>query len=301
VHGYNNSFEDAARRTAQLAYDMDFDGTPIMFAWPSQASLTAYAADEAVTDVSALRMVQFLQTVVAQSGAAHIHLLAHSMGNRVLIGALSRFLQATAASAAAATTARPAFGQIVFTAPDVDRAYFVATAESLRGSAERLTLYASESDYALRMSTLMHDAPRAGAAGSTVIRMSGLDTIDMSGVPADVLGHNYFAANGGAVFDLLHMIWRDDDPGSPQRCGRRVDGAGTPVLWRFDVDKCKGDLLLEAAVLLKQLHDVAQAQIIEQLRTQIGAFANPADQEQGRLLLRDVSQLLGSPASTAAP
>ena len=297
VHGYNNSFEDAARRTAQLAYDMDFDGTPIMYAWPSQASLTAYAADEAATDVSALRMLQFLQTVMTQSGAAHVHLVAHSMGNRVLIGALTRFLQASALPAGTPAAGNTAFGQVVFTAPDVDRAYFVAATESLRGRAERLTLYASDSDYALRMSKLVHDAPRAGAAGSTVIRMMGLDTIDMSGVPADVLGHNYFAANGGAVYDLLHMIWRDDDPGSPQRCGKPGDVPGTPVLWRFDVEKCKGDVLLEAAVLLKQFHDMARSQIIAQLNSQIAAFGDSADQQEGQMLLRDVSQLLGSPAS----
>ena len=298
VHGYNNSFEDAARRTAQLAYDMDFDGTPIMYAWPSQARLTAYAADEGATDVSALRMLQFLQTVVMQSGAARVHLIAHSMGSRVLIGALTRFLQANAAATAAAT-GQARFGQVVFTAPDVDRAYFVAAAESLRGRAERLTLYASDSDYALRMSKLVHDAPRAGAAGNTVIRMAGLDTIDMSGISADVLGHNYFATNGGAVYDLLHMIWRDDDPGSPQRCGKRAQ-ADVPVLWRFDFDKCKGDVMLEAAVLLKQFHDVATSQIMAQLKTQIATFGDPADQKEGQMLLRDVSQLLGNPVTPGA-
>jgi hypothetical protein len=39
VHGFNNTFEDAARRAAQMAYDLDFDGTPLLYSWPSQASL----------------------------------------------------------------------------------------------------------------------------------------------------------------------------------------------------------------------------------------------------------------------
>jgi esterase/lipase superfamily enzyme len=292
VHGFNNTFEDAARRTAQLAYDMDFDGTPIMYSWPSQGSLSAYAADENVTDDSALRMADFLQTVVAQSGAAHVHLIAHSMGSRVLLGALRTFLQAREPAAR-----QQAFGQIVFTAPDVDRNYFTSIAESLRGSAARLTLYASESDYALRMSQIVHDAPRAGSAGSTIIRLHGLDTIDMSGVPADVLGHNYFAANGGAVYDLLHMIWRDDDPGSPQRCGKNDDASTAPVVWRFDVEKCKGDAMLEAAVLLKQNQNLAQQQIMELLNAEISAFT---DQKQGQDLLRDVAQLLGISQPAAA-
>lgn len=295
VHGYNNTFEDAARRTAQLAYDMDFDGTAILYSWPSQGSLSAYTADENVIDVSALRMVQFLQTVVAQTGATHVHLIAHSMGSRVLIGALPRFLQAQEPAAR-----QNAFGQIVFTAPDVDRSYFMAVTESLRGSAQRLTLYASDSDYALRISQIVHDAPRAGAAGSEVIRLRGLDTIDMSGVPADVLGHSYFAANGGAVYDLLHMIWRDDDPGSPQRCGKSGDTSRAPIVWRFDVEKCKGDVLLEAAVLLKQYQDLAQTQIISQITAQVSAFANPLDRQEGQALLRDVTQLLGIDQPAAA-
>ena len=66
-------------------------------------------------------------------------------------------------------------------------------------AADRVTLYASDSDYALRSSQFFHGAPRAGSAGAVIIRVAGLDTIDMSAVPADMLGHSYFAANSGAI------------------------------------------------------------------------------------------------------
>ena len=52
VHGFNSSFEDAARRCAQLAYDLDFDGTPMMFSWASAGSTTAYMKDEATVTSS---------------------------------------------------------------------------------------------------------------------------------------------------------------------------------------------------------------------------------------------------------
>jgi len=39
VHGYNVTFEDAARRTGQMAYDLGFDGAPVFYSWPSQGSL----------------------------------------------------------------------------------------------------------------------------------------------------------------------------------------------------------------------------------------------------------------------
>jgi esterase/lipase superfamily enzyme len=34
VHGFNVSFENALRRTAQIAYDLNFDGAPFLFSWP---------------------------------------------------------------------------------------------------------------------------------------------------------------------------------------------------------------------------------------------------------------------------
>lgn len=42
VHGYNTSFEDASRRTAQIAYDLGFDGAPIFYSWPSRDNEAAY-------------------------------------------------------------------------------------------------------------------------------------------------------------------------------------------------------------------------------------------------------------------
>lgn len=46
VHGYNVSFEDAARRTAQIAYDLGFDGAPMFYSWPSAGKALGYPSDE---------------------------------------------------------------------------------------------------------------------------------------------------------------------------------------------------------------------------------------------------------------
>src|SRR4029079_11064047 len=35
VHGYNTSFDNALYRTAQIAYDLHFDGAPFVYSWPS--------------------------------------------------------------------------------------------------------------------------------------------------------------------------------------------------------------------------------------------------------------------------
>jgi esterase/lipase superfamily enzyme len=38
IHGYNVTFEDAARRTAQFASDLQFDGAPVLYSRPSRGS-----------------------------------------------------------------------------------------------------------------------------------------------------------------------------------------------------------------------------------------------------------------------
>jgi esterase/lipase superfamily enzyme len=270
VHGFNNTFEDAARRVAQLAYDLDFDGTPMLYSWPSQGSTTAYSVDEASVQISGRRMADFLETVVAQSGAQHVHLIAHSMGNRALIEAMQTYLAKRAPE-----NRQHIFGQVVFTAPDVDRDYFTDAVVELNAAAQRTTLYASDTDYAIRTSQFFHGAPRAGTAGDVIVKLAGLDSIDMSAVPADSLGHSYFAANAGALYDMFRLLWRGDPP--PKRCGMTnpKSGIGSSV-WLFDAQHCKGDDILEAGVMLKRFGDLALAHV----QANIAGLTDPTQQQQ---------------------
>ena len=90
VHGYNVSFEDAARRTGQIARDLKFQGAPILYSWPSRASLFSYSADEATVEVSAVRFAEFLRKLAQSAGASVLHIIAHSMGNRAVLLGLER-------------------------------------------------------------------------------------------------------------------------------------------------------------------------------------------------------------------
>jgi esterase/lipase superfamily enzyme len=89
IHGYNVSFFEAARRTAQLHWDLGFRGTPAFFSWPSGGSLLDYWADEASSEWAASHLREFLDLLAKRSGAKKIHLIAHSMGNRPLSRALA--------------------------------------------------------------------------------------------------------------------------------------------------------------------------------------------------------------------
>jgi hypothetical protein len=160
--------------------------------------------------------------------------------------------------------------------------------EPLRSAADRVTLYASNNDYALRSSQFLHGAPRAGTAGDVIIRLAGMDTIDMSAVPADSLGHSYFAANAGAIFDIFRLLWRGDPP--PQRCGMSDRKVGGPLaVWVFNADACKGDDLLEAGVMLKRFGDAARARVIENMST----LTDPSEKQEWSLVLKRLDGLLG--------
>ncbi|HEY2684421.1 MAG TPA: alpha/beta fold hydrolase [Steroidobacteraceae bacterium] len=291
VHGFNNSFEDAARRVAQLTYDLDFDGTPLLYSWPSQGSATAYTIDEASVGISGRKMADFLDTVVSQSGARRIHLIAHSMGNRALIEALQTYLARRAPD-----KRQHLFGQIVFTAPDVDRDYFLDAVNDLSGVAERTTLYASDNDYALRSSQFVHGAPRAGTAGDVIVKLAGLDSIDMSQVPADSLGHSYFAANSGAIFDLFRLLWRGDAPA--QRCGMSSSKSSDSLsVWLFNANNCNGLDILEAGVLLKRFGDLAGAKVVHQIAT----LTDPNQVQEWKNIQKRLQSLLPTVAPAAAP
>jgi hypothetical protein len=180
------------------------------------------------------------------------------------------------------------FGQVVFTAPDVDHDYFADLLREVGPLATRATLYASDNDLALKSSEALHGAPRAGLAGKFIITQPGLDSIDMSAVKADLLGHGYFAADAGAIFDLFRLLWRGDPP--PQRCGMTDRQNGAPTrFWSFNDANCKGYDLLEAGVLLKRFGDQARSQ----LQTRLAALTDPSQRRQLTQILAKLNDLIG--------
>jgi tetratricopeptide (TPR) repeat protein len=88
VHGYNTSFDNAVYRTAQIAYDLKFDGAPFLYSWPSGGAVASYTWDRASAEASKRYMREFLEMVVRQTGAKSVSIIAHSMGNMPLMSVL---------------------------------------------------------------------------------------------------------------------------------------------------------------------------------------------------------------------
>lgn len=200
VHGFNVTFKDAARRTAQLAYDLKFQGAPIFYSWPSQGGLFQYAVDETNVVWTVPHLREFLKEIASQSGAKSVHLIAHSMGNRALTSALREL-------SLEMQGAPPLFHEVVLTAPDIDREIFCRDiAPAIVSTARRVTLYASSNDEALVLSKQVHGYPRAGDTGDRLVVIPGIETIDVSAVDTSLLGHNYYGDNATVISDMIDLV-----------------------------------------------------------------------------------------------
>lgn len=195
-HGYNVTFSAAAKRTAQMAYDLKFPGIPLFYSWPSAGRVSAYTKDESNIQWSEPHIKAFLKDVALETHIENIYLIAHSMGNRGLTRALGSLI-----------TEQPElknkFKEVILAAPDIDAQVFKRdilpklTAQSLP-----ITLYASADDKALIASKKVHGYPRAGDTGESIIIADGIETIDATGLDTGFLRHSYFSETQPMLKDI---------------------------------------------------------------------------------------------------
>ncbi|EIE26812.1 DUF900-domain-containing protein [Coccomyxa subellipsoidea C-169] len=189
VHGYSNTFTSAVQGAARLQVDIPFkEGPVVAFSWASWGKGEKYIEDGVIQGWS---IEPFLKLLGLLKGAAKIHILAHSMGNRIALQAL-----ATLVSSSAPVTLP--FGQLIFAAADEDSDVFTRIMTHLvrANLGEGRTLYASCQDGALWASARLHHDDRAGQVWPKVllggdslpyqsrrpyVLVNGLDTIDCTG------------------------------------------------------------------------------------------------------------------------
>ena len=226
VHGYNVSFKDAARRTAQMAHDLKFAGAPVFFSWPSQARYLGYPVDETNVDFARADLREFIKDFARTSGVEEIYVIAHSMGNRALTGALSDLFRE-------APEIKSQIKEVILAAPDIDSDVFKRDiAPTISGLGQSVTLYASSGDWALKASKKWHGYPRAGDSGDKLVIAPNLVTVDASAVNTDFFGHSYFADSGSIVEDIQALLSGLRLPDERKQLTRVVGGNG--VHWRMD-------------------------------------------------------------------
>lgn len=222
VHGYNSSFEDAAVRLAQIVADMGFDGTAVLFSWPSAGALSGYIRDQQTARNAGWHLLRLLRDQLPRANPDRIHVIAHSMGSEVLSKAMSLVDP---------RDSLPRLGQVVFAAPDVDaRIFGREILPILRQRTAGVTLYASSEDEALRASRVLNGVWRLGLGGDSLTVLDGMTTVDATRVRGDLLGHTLFG--NSALLSDLHAVLTEGRTPAERRLlqVRRADGS---VFWRF--------------------------------------------------------------------
>lgn len=222
IHGYNTEFDFAVYRTAQMAYDLDFDGAPFLYSWPSGTGITGYVADRESAEQAEPYLKEFIELIVRESGAKSVSVIAHSMGNLPLLRTL-RDMAPTLPEGVK-------FDQIVLAAPDVDRNVFEQLARDLAKIGNGVTLYASSSDRAMDAARKVAGVPRAGDVppeGPVII--PGIDTIDITAVSTDsmALNHSTYAERSALLNDIGLILRTRERP--PEK---RI-----PILEKVTIDR----------------------------------------------------------------
>ena len=225
VHGYNVTFRDAARRTAQMSHDLQFDGAPVFYSWPSQGAKVAVTVDEQNIEWAQANIKGFLDDFFGRSDADNVFLIAHSMGNRALTRAVASLL-------AEKPSIRQRLREVILAAPDIDAEVFRRDiAPALTAWNTPVTLYASSDDLTLEASKKIYGYPRAGDSGQGLVVIPGIETIDATGTDTSLFGHSYYAHSRSVLNDISNVI--RNGMRAEQRSGLRGIDSSRGRYWVF--------------------------------------------------------------------
>lgn len=208
VHGYNTNAADAVFRFAQIVYDSGFKGVPVLFTWPSRASLLAYPYDRESAFYSRDFLEMNLRAISKDIGAARMDILAHSMGTMLTLETLRQ----------AAIRGDGDFGgklrNVMLAAPDVDLDVFKTQMRTIK---RPVTVFISADDRALAFSRrFAGDKTRLGALSANdkqdvaELEKLGVDLIDLSDVStSDSLNHGKFASSPKVVAMIGQRLQAD--------------------------------------------------------------------------------------------
>jgi esterase/lipase superfamily enzyme len=208
IHGFNTGFDHAVYRTAQLAYDLQFDGAAFLYSWPAGAGVIGYAADRESATQAEPYLKEFLELVVRETGAKGVSVIAHSMGNLPLLNVLRDLGPSLPPGVR--------LNELILAAPDVDRDVFANLVSAIQGYGRGITLYCSANDRAMVVSRqVAGGVPRAGdVPPDGPVILSGVDTIDVTETSTDLLAlnHSLYAEKGALLNDIGLLLQTGERP-----------------------------------------------------------------------------------------
>ena len=222
IHGYNNTFEDAVFRAAEVWHFMGRVGVPIAYTWPAGlGGIRGYAYDRESGEFTVSHLRRFIKTVADCPDVERVHLIGHSRGCDVAISAL-RELNLTIVAQGKSTQQELKLENLVLAAPDVDEEVFMqrAVGENLLQAARRTTIYASQHDKAIELADMVFASRRRlGTLGvidfnakmkQGLAKLPNVQFIECK-VSGIMLTHSYVFTHPAALSDLI-LVLRDRRP-----------------------------------------------------------------------------------------
>lgn len=263
VHGFNNTFDDAAIRTAQAWHMFGRVGVPIVYTWPAGAGgITGYAYDRESGEFTVVHLKLLLLALAAHPDVEKVHLISHSRGTDVATTAV-RELHAEIRGAMHTSLLSAQLGDppanprmtyevlkletFVLAAPDMDLDVFIQRffGENLYRAANRVVIYFSRRDEAIGLADwLFRSRRRIGAMRLSDFKPEGLALIDATPaielIDCDTTGsntHAYLVQHPAALSDLILLLRNDAPPGDPRRPLVRAEKG----IWQLDNNYLKPD------------------------------------------------------------
>jgi len=225
VHGFNNRFDDAVYRFAQVVHDSKAEGIPVLFTWPSRGELRlgAYAYDRESAIYSRDALEQLLDTLASNRDVKEVNILAHSMGNWVTLEALR-------GKAIGGGKIGSKIKNVFLVAPDVDVDVFRTQIRRMGNARPRFALFVAQDDKALSLSQFIWGGmPRIGDINPEqepyrdVLAQEQITVFDLTKLE----GNNAHTRAFDDITQVVVMVREQLNEEPVVTSGRRIAGART--------------------------------------------------------------------------
>ena len=218
VHGFNNKFEDAVYRFAQIVHDSGTQAVPVLFTWPSKGNMLAYGYDRESSTYSRNQLESVLKGLAADPQVGEVSILAHSMGNWLLLESLRQMAIRDGRIA-------PKIKNVLLAAPDVDIDVAREQIADMGPNKPAFALFVSRSDKALEVSkTLWGSQARLGDIDPlqepyrTMLERDKIAVYDLTALNSPGgINHNTFATSPEIVGLIGARLAAGQNVGESQR------------------------------------------------------------------------------------